>query len=355
MGKRKRRKTGLVPQESEFERLKKDIEQLKIWIAELSAEDDDLTNHICREIQADYDRKVGHLEYKASALMLKIERLKNTIELMQAKVNRREAPSFEEAEKQTEEAYRKYEEKLHQQAENMKQAEEYAKRRARQDEKNRQEAEQKEKAAEEKKKAENGGTEEGGKKQSENKENREEKGKNSDQGTEKKGSDRENNSRDGDSENETKHMDPSEELKHLYRKIVKRLHPDMNPHVTEEQKNLFYEAVEAYEEGNLERLREIAAEIEGADPEEFEDPEDGIQRLREIRNTLLQKAAELMVSIEWTKTHFPYIAKDFLEDEEAVLERQQELRTFILECLATIDELEERLEELKSEETEGAA
>ena len=47
---------------SEYERLIEEIRQLKFDIAALTAEKDDLELHICPEILADYNEKVGNLE-----------------------------------------------------------------------------------------------------------------------------------------------------------------------------------------------------------------------------------------------------------------------------------------------------
>ena len=57
----------------------------------------------------------------------------------------------------------------------------------------------------------------------------------------------------------------NKELKKLYRKIVKALHPDINPDVSEAQVQLFDNAVSAYKSGDLGTLR-IIGEMVGNNP-----------------------------------------------------------------------------------------
>lgn len=57
----------------------------------------------------------------------------------------------------------------------------------------------------------------------------------------------------------------NKELKKLYRKIVKALHPDINPDVSEAQVQLFGNAVSAYKNGDLGTLR-IIGEMVGNNP-----------------------------------------------------------------------------------------
>ena len=51
--------------------------------------------------------------------------------------------------------------------------------------------------------------------------------------------------------------DEKRELRDLYRKLVHRLHPDLHPEQTEWEKELFLKVQDAYEKGDLERLREL--------------------------------------------------------------------------------------------------
>ena len=55
----------------------------------------------------------------------------------------------------------------------------------------------------------------------------------------------------------------NKELKSLYRKVVRALHPDLNPDVTPEQIELFYHAVDAYKAGDLRLLRAIETMVLG--------------------------------------------------------------------------------------------
>ena len=142
----------IIPVISEYDQLIEEILKLELRIAELAEEIDDLENHICVELRADYDQKVGNLEYQAMAYRLEISRLKRAIELLQAAINRQEAAKYEEVQKRVEQEYKKYEEDLNKKAEDMKRDKEYKERRARQDQKNEDRAQEEKRAKEEKRK-----------------------------------------------------------------------------------------------------------------------------------------------------------------------------------------------------------
>lgn len=106
----------------------------------------------------------------------------------------------------------------------------------------------------------------------------------------------------------------ADEMRHLYRKIVKRLHPDMNPDATQEEKELFIRASEAYQNGDLETLREIASRLDAEGPEEvFENTEEGLEKLRKIVENLKRSVFILKEEIQTIKEAFPYNQKDFLD------------------------------------------
>jgi len=53
-------------------------------------------------------------------------------------------------------------------------------------------------------------------------------------------------------------QETAQELRDLYRALVKRLHPDLRPELTETERNLWHRVQEAYERGDVEELRALA-------------------------------------------------------------------------------------------------
>ncbi len=347
----------LILSKSEYERLVEEVRALKSLIAALSAEKDDLELHICRQIQADYDQKIGNLEHSALAYKIEIMRLKRLIEYLQSAINLQKQMSYEEAEEKMEEDYHEYEEDLKQRAEKMRQDQEYAERRAKQDKEN-----EARKEAEESAQRESGAVHaQTGEKQDTSDEakisgddpdgNVEENNHSNADSQEQAKIGKNQDTKDTEEDNPEKKMEsPIEEMKRLYRKIVKKLHPDVNPDITPQEKELLDEAIKAYAEGNLERLREIAEQIDEADvADRFEDTEEGVAELKSLRDQLILQKEEIAVKIDRIKGSFPYTAKEFLADDEAVAARQKELNGLIQEYQKMIKTLNERIERLRKE------
>ncbi len=127
----------LTAQTSEYDSLVMEIRRLKLNIAALTVEKDDLELNECRKLSADYDRKVGHLELEITRYNLEIERLRSVIESMQAAVNRGQTVSREDAEEAADEKFKDFFDDVEKHAEKVKDDEEFARQREAQDRENR--------------------------------------------------------------------------------------------------------------------------------------------------------------------------------------------------------------------------
>lgn len=288
----------LIAVKSEYERLLEEINNLKGVITALTAERDDLKYHICRDLAAEYNSRIGEIELQVLNAKLRVLELKRTVEILQAWINRQERASEKKAREQAKKEYKEFEDDLNRKAEEAKNANQYK-------EDETQKEEEWEKEQEEREQAEDGAS-------------------------------------------FRKYRSRNEEMKALYRKIVKALHPDMNPNITDAMKQMFQEAVDAYNKGVIDKLREIAALIDEGNlsGDGFKDSQESVGKLKEIIEGLKLRIDELMEEIEEIKTSFPYTMKDFLEDDKKVTKRQKELTKLLYEYGEQIEELEKRIDEM---------
>ena len=77
-----------------FDKIKNEIERLRIELSMLLLERDELQFVICRNIEAKYTLEFGSIEYRAYEAQCTALRLKRKIELIQAKRNRQEPVSI---------------------------------------------------------------------------------------------------------------------------------------------------------------------------------------------------------------------------------------------------------------------
>ena len=137
------------------------------------------------------------------------------------------------------------------------------------------------------------------------------------------------------------------ELKSLYRKIVKQLHPDINPENSSAQRRLFENAVEAYKKGDLIGLRIVDQMI--STPEiKFEEP-NVMQALYREREKLQQLVSQITNEIDEIKDAFPYNVKSIIEDFSVVEDRKAELTDAIKGYEDLIDKYNARIEEMLGE------
>ncbi len=105
----------------------------------------------------------------------------------------------------------------------------------------------------------------------------------------------------------------TKEFKDMYYKIVKNIHPDVNPEVTEVETEFFHKAVDAYKRGDMDKMRAIYWNV-------IEDKDVVIPE-----KDLKQKIMEVKADIDRIMHEFPFDKIDFLKDKEAVRERCEEL------------------------------
>lgn len=255
----------------EYERLLKENERLQNDISNLIEEREYLRCHVCKNLTAEYTVKVGSLECKAFEFECAALRIKRKIELVQAKINRREPIDMPCIEIQLEIEYAKYEELLNEKLKEINDALEW-------------------------------------------------------QGIDKLSE------------------EDSKKLKSKYRYIVKKLHPDLNPNTTEQEKNLFFKAASAYENGDLKTIELICDLIEEISTAEKLTL--GINELKEKVKSLNETKSSVRTSIEKIKSSFPYNQKDFLANEDAVQSRRNELRQLIEQYKEIYGKYERRLNDL---------
>lgn len=140
----------------------------------------------------------------------------------------------------------------------------------------------------------------------------------------------------------------TKELKQLYHKIVKALHPDLHPYLTETQKELFHHAVQAYEMADLERLRVIGDML--AEPVIPEPNEDSLSLLRKEKERLTKSLEKIQLQIETIKSSYPYTMKDLMEDPEQIAVKKKELEELIEALKDAYARYTTRLKELMEED-----
>jgi hypothetical protein len=136
------------------------------------------------------------------------------------------------------------------------------------------------------------------------------------------------------------------EIKEIYRRIVKKLHPDLNKNLTDQEKDLFLKATKAYEDADIDTLRTIEILLSeiinkpDIEIDEFEELISSKKKYEDIRSSILYKISEI-------KNSFPYNQKELLEDEILLKKRKDDLNEDIKIYEEIYDELTKILEEMK--------
>ena len=136
----------------------------------------------------------------------------------------------------------------------------------------------------------------------------------------------------------------NKKFKKLYRKIVKALHPDINPDVSEAQVQLFDNAVSAYKNGDLNTLK-IIGEMVGNSPLP-EQHKDALTQLNEEKERLQNLLKVIRDSIEQIKSKYPYTMKEIIEDKEQTEQKKKELENILSQYNELISIYKAKIEEM---------
>lgn len=134
------------------------------------------------------------------------------------------------------------------------------------------------------------------------------------------------------------------ELKKMYREIVKKLHPDLHPDLPEDKLRLFFQAVQAYTYGDVEGLRLIWSLLADT-PEASGD--DTLSEMEQLKANFVKYVAAIEEKIAALKKEYPYTLKKYLENDQAMEERKQELKAKRKEYLEAYERCKAEFEALK--------
>ncbi len=140
------------------------------------------------------------------------------------------------------------------------------------------------------------------------------------------------------------------ELRALYKTLVKRLHPDLNPHYSEAEKKLFLATVKAYQQSDLAQMRALMDLLEKDDLMQKKLQWDADTLVNEI-----DKLRKRMIALDEKRilleSGFPFIHRALLHDAERIKVKKETIEQAISELKAEEDKLKvivSLLEEYKS-------
>lgn len=140
----------------------------------------------------------------------------------------------------------------------------------------------------------------------------------------------------------------NEKLKKLYKKLIFKLHPDLNDNLTKEEEELFFKVVEAYENGDLLVLN-LLYELNIDELDKKEKEKNSLDKLKEEEKLLKIRINLLNKNIEKIKNSHPYNKLNLLNDEPELNKTKEELENKLNTLNKYHEEYSEKLEKLIGE------
>lgn len=132
-------------------------------------------------------------------------------------------------------------------------------------------------------------------------------------------------------------------LRVTYLDAVKHLHPDINPGLPQTAIDLWNQVQKAYEEKDWEQVKFLAGLVDGvvSGKKDFSASKNSVEELKSECEKLEAKCAELTEMTKKMRSTPPFTYTVLLEDEEAVEERQSQLKAQISALEVCVKEYEE--------------
>ena len=136
----------------------------------------------------------------------------------------------------------------------------------------------------------------------------------------------------------------TKEIKHLYRRIVKALHPDINPDVSESQIHLFANAVNAYRTGDLDTLKIIGEMVNDKPLDKHH--ENVMTQLAEEKERLQELVISIREHILKIRSEYPYTMKDIINNPEKTEQKKLEFENIIEQYEKMIEIYSSKIDEM---------
>ena len=119
-------------------------------------------------------------------------------------------------------------------------------------------------------------------------------------------------------------VEDSQKLKETFRVLCKRLHPDLNPNQSEEEKDLFIKVKAAYDLKKLSELQLILLYLDDANIENLKiiPVEEIVSQSKYLEEQILS----LKSKIDLLNQSFPFTIEKLMNDDEYILQKQEEMR-----------------------------